>query len=83
LRCFCKFHQQPTCRTEKGTCKSLKEIHLIVGVQGHHKIAANVPGLPQAVKSNDTSGGGATTNIILFMRRSQQRAGLRQTSCCV
>ena len=28
LRCFCKFHQQPTCRTEKGTCKSLKEIQL-------------------------------------------------------
>jgi len=41
----------------------------------------NVQGLPQAVELNDTSGGGATTNIILFMRRSQYDAGLRQASC--
>jgi len=28
LYCFYKFDQQPTYRTEKGTCKSLKEIQL-------------------------------------------------------
>jgi len=44
-------------------------------------MAHNGHSLPQAVESNETSGGGATTNIILFKRRSQHIAGLRQASC--
>ena len=44
-------------------------------------MACNVQGLPQAVKSNGTSGRGATTNIIYKKRRGQHDAGLRQTVC--
>ena len=50
------------------------------------KFAANVRGLPQAVKSNDTSGR-AALQIYFIKRRGQHPAeggtGLRQAICCM